>query len=314
MSSGEFDIIEEYFSRLIGDGEQALALKDDAAVLSIPSGQELVVSTDTLHAGTHFLDSAHAGDIAHKAIRQNLSDLAAMGAEPHAYQLSIALPEKPEHEWLEAFIGALIEVQQEFGFFCSGGDTTSINGPLSLSMTIMGTAPEGISVRRSGARPGDALLVTGPVGDAYLGLQILLGKLESEHESHFMDAYYRPDPRLDLIENIRTYAHAAIDISDGLIGDLSHIGTASGVGAQLNFDDIQFSEAAVSMLNQGLVTPEQLLTGGDDYQLLLAVPQDAVEYFAGAQIIGEFHEGEGVTIKNKADEILDLKHTGWSHF
>lgn len=314
MPSGEFDIIETYFSRLIGDGAEALCLKDDAAVLHVPDDTDLVVSTDTLHAGTHFIEGAAPADIAHKALRMNLSDMAAMGAKPHAYQLAISFPEKPAPEWLENFTNGLLEVQEEFGLFCSGGDTTSTKGPLSLSLTIMGYAPEGIAVRRRGAQDGDAILLTGPVGDAYLGLQVLQGKLKSADDEYFVQQYYRPRPRLDLMEAVRTYANAAIDISDGLIGDLGHVCRASGVGAVLNFDDVQFSAEAARVLAKGLVTPEALLGGGDDYQLLLAIAPEDEQYFPDAQIIGHFCEGAGVTVKNKADETVDLKHTGWSHF
>lgn len=312
--TGEFDIIAEFFLPLTQGRGEAGALQDDAAILNIPENHELIVSTDTLNAGTHFLEDAQARDIAHKALRTNLSDLAAMGAKPYCYQLSIAFPEKPERKWLEGFTRALLEDQKEFDIFCSGGDTTSIKGALSISITVMGVVPKACAVKRSGAKAGDKLLLTGPVGDAYIGLKALRGALDNCFNAGVVKAYLKPVPRLDLADAIQAHAHAAIDISDGLIADLLHICAASGVGACVEMGDALFSKSGHKLIEEGRVNAEELLTGGDDYQLLLAVPEDAVGQFSGAQIIGEFIEGAGVTVKDEAGEILDIKHTGWSHF
>lgn len=314
MTGYEFNIIETYFSRLVGQGEQALGLKDDAAVFSVPNGMQLVVSTDTLNAGVHFIDDARPEDIAHKALRVNLSDMAAMGAEPYCYQLAMAFPEKPEKKWLEDFTSALLEDQEQFGIFCSGGDTTSIKGALSISVTIIGLVPAGAAIKRSGAKAGDKIMLTGPVGDAYIGLKALRGELDNCFNANVVKAYTKPTPRLDAVDAIRAHAHAAIDISDGLIADLGHICMASGLGAHVQISDDIFSKSGLKLIETGALTLEQLLTGGDDYQLLLAVPQEAVMHFPDAHVIGTFHKDSGVVVETVGGEVLDFIHTGWSHF
>ncbi len=330
----EFDIIAKYFAPLtMGHG----ALDNDAAVLEIPPGQELIVTTDTLNEGTHFLKSASAADIAHKALRVSLSDLAAMGAHPLSYQLSLALPDRPSAQWLTDFTDALMRVQEAFNIFCSGGDTTGIKGPLSISITAMGCVPTGGALTRSDAQEGDAIIMTGPVGDAYIGLHLLsflspdltffpaaaVNDFGEGAESYFIERYYKPQPRLDLIDLMRTYAHAAIDISDGLLADLSHICQASNLKAEIHMHDTLFSPQAQKMITGGLVPAQELLSGGDDYQLLCAVaPENAEAFLAaapGAVQIGHFTgaltEGEPpVTLLDKDDQSLPIKHTGWSHF
>ena len=310
----EFDFIEKYFAPLSKDG-----LKNDAAVLEIPDGHELIVTSDALNAGTHFMPDADPALIAHKTLRVNLSDLAAMGAEPLAYQLCIAFPEKPDEEWLKAFTNALQKDQQTFGIFCSGGDTTSINGPLSVSITAMGLVPKGQAVTRNGAQDNDTLVLTGHVGDACIGLKILQGEIESNKAEYFIDKYYKPAPRTDLTSLMREHAHAAIDISDGLLADLAHICKASGLGAELQITDQMFSEQAQTLLHSKIVTPETLLSSGDDYQLLLAVPEEAVatilEQAPGSIKIGTFTaEKPGISVLDKNGHPVDIKHTGWSHF
>lgn len=319
MTRGEFDIIEQYFAGLTQGRGEAAGLKDDAAVLKIPDGHELVVTSDTLNAGTHFLPDAAPADIAHKALRVNLSDLAAMGADPHAWQLNIAFPDKPEEAWLEEFVSVLLENQNEFGIFCSGGDTTSTQGPLSLSITAMGLVPEGQAVKRGGAQEGDAIILTGPVGDALIGLRVLQDKIQTRDEEYFIRRYYRPHPRTDLSETIREHAHAAIDISDGLVADLGHICRASGVAAQVDMSENLFSPQARNVIGKNTLTPQELLAGGDDYELLVAVPPDKVDDFfavsSGCVRIGSFMAGEPqVHLHDEQGEEVEIKHTGWSHF
>jgi thiamine-monophosphate kinase len=305
----EFALIEKYFAPLSHDG-----LQDDAAVLSIPAGYELVVSSDTLNAGTHFLEEASPADIAYKALRSNLSDLAATGADPLSYQLNIAFPRKPDEEWLQKFAKALAEDQNTFGIFCSGGDTTSIKGPLSISITVLGLVPEGKAVKRDGAKEGDILILTGPVGDAWVGLQILQGKLKTEDDAHFIHAYYKPQPRLDLNEVVRRHAHAAIDISDGLVAEIEHICKASNLTVELQISKISFSPEAMKLLHTQKIKPEDLLTGGDDYQLLLAVSPEAALHFPYAPI-GRFLAGPAkVNVFDAQNRPLTLSHKGWAHF
>jgi len=320
----EFRMIEEYFSRLHEGQDAALSMKDDGAVIAVPDGHELVVSTDTLNEGVHFLKGAEPEDIAHKALRSNLSDIAAMGAWPYCYQLAIAFPEKPDEDWLKRFTGALREDHKAYGVFCSGGDTTSVFGEcLSVSITMMGFVPKGQAVKRSGAQEGDAVLLTGPVGDAYLGLRHLQGRLQDESASSFAPAYLRPQPRTGMDEAIRAYAHAAIDISDGLVADLGHVCRASGIGAWVELDRIIFSGAATSLIQGGKVTAQELLSGGDDYELLLAVPADHIKPLSEAlisggakpMVIGRFTaEREGVAITDDTGQALDFSHGGWQHF
>lgn len=305
----EFLLIERYFQPL-----SPVLLKDDAAVLSIPAGYELVVSSDTLNEGTHFIAGAAPADIAHKALRVNLSDLAAMGADPLAYQLNIAFAAMPDEAWLKAFTAALAADQAAFGIFCSGGDTTSIKGSLSISITAMGTVPNDKAVTRGGARPGDILLVSGPVGSAFCGLQALQGHPGFTLSEALTEAYYRPCPRTDLAEAVRVYAHAAVDISDGLVADLSHICETSGVGAVLEAETVPLSEEVRALLRSGAVSLENLLSGGDDYQLLMAVPPQHTQYFPGSTVIGRFEEGAGVRVLNADGQALFFKEKGWTHF
>lgn len=302
----EFSIIERYFKRLTQDRVEAGGLADDAAILSVPEGEELVVSSDTLNAGVHFPIDAAAGDIAHRALRVNLSDLAAMGAQPLAYQLNIAFPEPPEEVWLEEFTQSLLADQIAFDIFCSGGDTTRTQGPLSLSITVMGTVPKGKAIRRSGAQAGDVIMVTGCIGDAYLAL--------SHSDEYFQARFYTPSPRLDLCRPMRRHAHAAIDISDGLIADIEHICEASGLQARINLSNIPLSDPARAVIGRGEVDVMDLLSGGDDYELVLAVPEAAVDYFSDAHTIGYFTQGHGVILSGEDGEDVKLKKSGWQHF
>ena len=282
----EFELIKTYFQPL-----SEIAFDDDAAVLSVPEGYELVVSSDTINEGVHYRADAQPGYIARKALRSNLSDLAAMGARPFYYQLNLALPGTVEKDWLEAFTGALAEDQQEFDIRLSGGDSTAaLAGASSISITIMGLVEKGKAVRRGGAKAGDLILLSGPVGEAVA------------REYHHM-----PYPRLDLVAAMEKYAHGAIDISDGLPADLGHMAAASGLAARVELADIPLYEDTD-------LPPEILLTGGEDYELLIAVPPEHADKFAGCSVIGEFAAGQGVEILDRAGDPLVLKQTGWSHF
>lgn len=311
----EFDVIARYF-RPLSEGRDPF--ENDAAVLSVPADQDLIVTSDTLNEGTHFIKNADPADIAHKALRVNLSDLAAMGAKPYAYQLNIAFSEKPDEIWLEEFTASLLADQKEFGIFCSGGDTTSINGPLSISITVMGFAPKGQALKRSGTKPGDHIVLTGPVGDALIGLHVLQDKIKTADDDYFINAYYRPVPRTAVSEIVRAHASATVDISDGLAADLGHICKASNCAGHVRLARGIFSEAALKTN----VSAADLLTGGDDYELLLAVPpSQSRELMTKLEaqglkplIIGEFKVGHGVTIYDEHGEILPLPKAGWQHF
>jgi len=320
--TGEFDLIARYFLPLTQNRTEARGLRDDAAVFVIPADQELVVSTDTLTAGIHFPVDAPPQDIAHKALRVNLSDLAAMGARPLSYQLALSLPHAPDAPWMESFTGALRDDQQAFGIFCSGGDTTRTHGGLSVTITILGLAPQGRAVGRSGAQPDDIMILTGPIGDAWIGLQILQGRLQVDQASQFLEAYYRPVPRIAIADIVRDHAHAAIDISDGLVADLGHISDASGCGADLRMSRDLFGAQANALLEVGLVKPVDLLAGGDDYELVLAVASDradaCIAHLRGRGLcpvkLGTFLNGSGVHVHDPSGKVIHLSHAGYEHF
>ncbi len=311
----EFDIIRKYFVPLTQGHDD---LKNDAATLQVLPGFDLIVTSDTSNAGTHFMADATPENIAHKALRRNLSDLAAMGAKPLAYQLNIAFPEKPQKEWLLAFTKVLLADQEQFGIYCSGGDTTSINGPLSISITALGFVPTGKALHRKGAQPGDHIILMGPVGDALIGLRVLRKEIKTGHDDYFINAYYKPMPRTAIVEILREHAAAAIDISDGLVADLGHITEASGCGAKITLTPGLFSANAVKTQ----IPAADLLTGGDDYELLLAVrPEKSASLIKTLTAqglkplkIGEFTSGQGVSVMDEKGVAIPLKNSGWTHF
>jgi thiamine-monophosphate kinase len=318
----EFEMIRDFFRPLTMGREEAGALLDDAAILNVPDGSELVVSSDTLHGGVHFLKDEAPANIAHKALRVNLSDMAAMGAKPYCYQLNLAFSHMPDLEWAKSFTDALLADQKEFDVFCSGGDTTVVEGPMLVSMTMTGLVPKGRAVKRSGARAGDLAVVTGTIGDPAIGVKVLLKLLELDDPSPFLNASYKPVPRTNTAEAVHTHAHAAIDISDGLIADVSHIASASGLAAVVEIDQVPFSDDAKALLDAGKVDVEDLITGGDDYELALAVAPEKLDGFmagmeavgVAATVIGRFTEGQGVQVVDQNGEAVELSRKGWTHF
>ena len=320
----EFDVIEKLFSPLAEGCPGAFGLRDDGAVLSVPEGQEIVIVSDTLNEGVHFFPDDPPDLIARKALRVNLSDLAAMGAKPWVYQLTLALPDRWDTRWLTAFAKGLSEDQERYGVCLSGGDTTSVQGKGSVSVTALGLVPAGTAVRRSGAQAGDDLYMTGPIGDAYLGLKCLDGTFEDVQDRNvFIGCYHLPQPRTDLSGVLRDYAHAAMDISDGLVADLGHLCRASGVSAVCHLGDIPFSDAARLLIRDGHVTEEDLLTGGDDYELLVSVSPAHQDMFLAAahdknihpvRIGGIVEPGEApVQILGDGRTPLCFQKGGWRH-
>ncbi|MBP7721576.1 MAG: thiamine-phosphate kinase [Alphaproteobacteria bacterium] len=312
----EFGIIKKYFRPLTMGRDELL---DDTAVLPPRrAGEDLVITSDSVVEGVHFLSNASPADIAHKVLRRNLSDLAASGAEPLCYQLNLVFPEKPKHTWLAAFRGALLKDQKKFGLYCSGGDTSGASGRLFVSITAIGVVPARKVLRRSSAKPGDHVILTGPVGDAFIGLQMLQKKIKPVYEGYFINAYYKPMPRTENVATIRKYASAAIDISDGLVADLGHICEASKCGAEISLVPGIFSDKAKRV---GL-KPSKLLTGGDDYELALAVrPRHSAPLLKALKAqglkpvkIGEFTKRAGVRVLDQTGRKIDLKNTGWRHF
>ena len=318
----EFEMVQKYFLPLTMGRDEAGGLLDDAAIFSVPDGMDMVISSDTLNSGTHFLEDEKPENIAHKCLRVNLSDMAAMGATPCAYQMNLAFNAYPDEPWVKAFSGALLEDNEKFGVFCAGGDTTVAEGSLLVSLTIFGFVPKGKAVKRSGAKEGDVIVLTGPIGRAAVGVKSLLGLLELDNPEPFLSICHKPEPRTPLSPAIAQYANAAIDISDGLIADLTHVCDASGLSGELQLGAIPFTDETVALLKAGIVNVETLLTGGDDYEIAMAVAPSNINALSEAakavgldlSVVGEFKAGEGVHVMNEGEGELEFKQTGWTHF
>jgi thiamine-monophosphate kinase len=315
----EFDLIARLMRPLTFAAPEALGLMDDAAVLSPRPGEDWVVSADMMVEGVHFLPSDPLDTVAQKLLRANLSDLAAKGAEPYAYFLSIAWPKRCGWAERRTFAEGLERDQHAYGLRLLGGDTVSTPGPLTANVTILGLVPVGKAVLRSGAKPGDVVLVSGCIGDGWLGLQAALaGRAEAS-----LGRYRTPEPRTALIPALRRYAHAAADVSDGLIADAGHIAIASGLGLELDLDRTPLSAEGRAFVAGGEEGGERLLrlaTGGDDYEVVLTLPSSsAAAATADAQAagvaltpIGHMVEGRGVRVLFEGREIR-VDKAGYRH-
>ncbi len=306
----EFARIGRYFRPLAGPG--ALDLTDDAAVFAPPPGRELVIAADAMVEGVHFLPGTAPDLVARKLLRVNLSDLAAMGAAPFGYLLTVSVPRSAGEAWFERFSAGLAADQAEYGITLLGGDTTETPGPISLSLTILGHVTPGQALRRSGARAGDELWVTGTIGDGLLGLEAARGRLE-DADGYLVGRYNLPSPRLGL--PLWGLATAAMDVSDGLIQDVGHVCRASGVAAVIEAYCVPLSTQARAV---GPAWWEAAITGGDDYELILAIPagrEDAMHAIGTpATKIGRFTTGEGVQVVDASGDPMALSRRGWSHF
>lgn len=327
MASGEDDLIARYFKPLATD-PGTFDLTDDAAVLA-SSGEDIVVTVDAVVEGVHFLADDPPDTLARKALRVNLSDLAAKGAEPAGFVLSLALRDVQE-SWLAPFAKALGEDAAHFKCPLLGGDTVSTPRPLSISITAFGRVPKGRMVRRAGAKPGDLVMVTGTIGDATLGLDILRGgelakamANDATGMAALIDRYRVPQPRNALALAVREHATAAMDVSDGLAGDLTKLCGVSGVSADIRLADVPLSAQARELVARGIVGIERLVSGGDDYELLCAVPPNAAARFVAAAkatgtaatVIGEFRAGgEPPRFLDASGKPLALKRLSYSHF
>jgi thiamine-monophosphate kinase len=316
----EFSLIYKHFRPLAGPA--ALALGDDAAVLAPPSGREIVLAADAMVQGVHFLPDDPPDLVARKLLRTNLSDLAAMGGAPLGYLLTVSVPRATPDAWFAGFAAGLAADQAEFGLVLLGGDTTSTPGPVSLSLTILGTVAPGMALRRNGARPGDGIWVTGTIGDGALGLLAAQGTLP-DPDGYLAGRYRLPRPRLALAQLLAGIAHAAMDVSDGLAQDLGHLCRESGLAATITAGDVPLSPQAASRVADDAALLRRCLTGGDDYELLLAVPPDreAALHAAAAATqtqvtrIGRFAAGApSVTVLDAAGASWPAAPGGWSHF
>jgi thiamine-monophosphate kinase len=327
MASGEDSLIARYF-RPIATDPGAFGLTDDAAILN-PSGDDLVVTTDAIVEGVHFLPDDPPDAIARKALRVNLSDLAAKGATPKGFVMTLALREAGD-TWLQPFARGLGEDARLFGCALLGGDTVSTPGPVMISITAFGLTPPGRMVRRHGARAGDRIVVTGTVGDASLGLAILQGGAvaaalndDAAGREMLIQRYRVPRPRVDLAKSIRDFASAAMDVSDGLAGDLAKLCAASDVSAVIDAQSIPVSPVAAALLTRGTIGIEAIVAGGDDYEILCTIPEHRFEAFAHAArlagvpitSIGTVMAGAAAPrfLDAKGDEIT-LKRLSYSHF
>lgn len=326
---GEFELIARYFAPLAKDAA-ALALRDDAAVLRPPESREIVISCDTVVAGVHFLPDDPPDSIAHKALAVNLSDLAAKGAKPYVYLLALTLPKEPAPDWLEAFASGLRALQEQAGICLVGGDTTRTPGPLTITITALGLVPQGHAVLRLGAKPGDRLYVSGSIGDACLGLRLLkesaLAKawgLSEEQSAFLIERYRRPEPRGNLALLVRNFAQGAIDVSDGLVGDIAKLAQVSHVGAVIEASRVPFSPAARQALQHEPELLETLLTAGDDYEIVAAVPESSAGGFeaeaaakgASVTVIGRIEgQADEVRVLGPDGKTLTLERQGFSHF
>jgi thiamine-monophosphate kinase len=318
MALSEDDLIARYFAPLAGPG--GLGLKDDVALLTPPPGRDLVLTSDALVAGVHFFADDPPEAIAAKALRVNLSDLAAKGATPLGFLLSLALPRDVTDPWLEGFAQGLGDDSRAYGCPLLGGDTVKTLGPLTLSITALGTVEPGRAPLRTAARPGDLLYVSGTIGDAALGLQLRLGRgptLEPGLREALLERYLRPQPRLALAAAL-AHARAAMDVSDGLVGDLAKMLRASGVGGVLELARVPFSPAAQAWLAAAPEGNEIAVTGGDDYEVLAAVgPQRAGGVETGGAgprcRIGWVREGT-FEVRGLAGEPANFARGSYSHF
>jgi thiamine-monophosphate kinase len=321
----EEGLIARYFAPLAAPG--ALGLADDAACFAPKPGHDLVVTVDAVVAGVHFLPDDPPESVAHKALGVNLSDLAAKGAEPSGFLLTLALPDDWSEVWLAGFATGLAAAAAESRCGLLGGDTVRAAGPLSLSVTAIGQVPPGRMVRRTTAGLGDRICVSGTVGDAVLGLTLLTGSpgwhaaLSGEARAHCIDRYRRPQARLALASALLAHASAAMDISDGLVGDLTKMMRVSGLGAVVDLQAVPFSEAAQTAMAAEPGLRDRLVTGGDDYEILACLPQSRLDAFlaeAGRSgvpvaVIGEVVAAEGVVFRDGS-----VPHTfasgSFSHF
>ncbi len=324
---GEFELIRHYLAPLAAGVPGAEALRNDAAVITPPPGRDLVLTADALTCGVHFREDDPADLVARKALRVNLSDLAAMGAEPLGYLMTVAWPDMPEEAWIARFAAGLAADQAAYGFPLLGGDTTATPGPMTLSITALGSVAEGRSLRRSSARAGDDIYVSGTVGDAALGLKVLSGTLDglADGSAAFLSKRYRlPEPRLALGQALaeRGLASAAIDLSDGLAADLTHVLEESSLGATVGAPLIPLSDAAREALAREPGLLASILGGGDDYELLFTVRPAASETVdaLGRELglpltrIGNVTKARGLSIRDDSEREIELDEAGWRHF
>lgn len=326
---GEAEIID--LLRPLASSPAALALADDCATLTPRPGVDIVLKTDPVAEGVHFLPGDAPEDIAWKALAVNVSDLAAKGALPLGYLMALSFPDAPRREWLVRFAAGLQQAQDAFGITLLGGDTDRRPGPITISITVLGEVPEGRMVRRGMARPGDLIFVSGTLGDAHLGLRLCQAPdlatawgLAPRQVDYLQGRYRRPEPRLALRRALEAAASAGMDLSDGLMKDLGRMARASGTSAEVRIENVPLSAPAQAALAAAPDLATELITAGDDYEVLAAVPPAAAAEFvrlaqeAGIPVaaIGRMHETQGgeVSAISADGQKIPITSSGWDHF
>jgi thiamine-monophosphate kinase len=328
--ASEFELIARYFAPLARAYPGAYGLLDDVAVISPASGNELVVKTDTIVGGVDFLPDDPANLVARKALRVNLSDLAAKGAIPRAYLLDLVLPNTVDEPWIAAFVAGLAHDQAEYGMHLIGGDMSSTSGPITIAVTAFGEAPIGRIIRRGGAQRDDTVFVTGTIGDAALGLSVLRttpSALDAASTAFLVDRYRLPEPRVTLGPQLIGIATAGLDVSDGLVADLHHICEVSRLSAVIEARSVPLSPAARAAMAGDPRCLATALTGGDDYEILFTAPPAATArigelsrlYGVPITPLGRMTGVSGgeeprVVVLDNLGQPLRLASEGWTHF
>ncbi|PYC39804.1 thiamine-phosphate kinase [Pseudomonas soli] len=313
---GEFELIRHYFAAAPcaqGGVGVALGIGDDCALLDLPAGEQLAISTDTLVAGVHFPAVCDPLLLGQRALAVAVSDLAAMGATAIGFTLALTLPQVGA-QWLAGFADGLGRMAARCAISLIGGDTT--RGPLSITVTVFGRVPTGQALRRSGSQPGDLLCVGGFLGNAAGALPLVLGEREAAADvaGPLLEHYWSPVPQLQLGERLRGLATAALDISDGLLADCGHIAKASGVALQVNLAQVPVSAPLQAFLGREAAL-HAALTGGDDYVLAFTVPESALTALAReVHVIGRVLEGQGVTLRDPQGQDITPVQRGYQHF
>jgi len=319
MSLTEFEIIEQYFRQhVVNHPHVILGIGDDAAILKVPSNLDLVISTDTLVANIHFPENMSPEDVGYRSLAVNLSDMAAMGADPNWFTLALTLPAANE-TWLKGFSTGLFQLASEYKLALIGGDIT--RGPLTITIQIHGFTDQGMAIRRSGARPADLIYVTGDLGAAGIALDCMNKKIEMTPavNERALARYLRPSPRVAAGLVLRGLASSAIDISDGLLADLGHILDASETGATIRIEDLPLFPVANEIDRQDVI--RYALSSGDDYELCFTVPREYRQEMqrnlgniCPVTCIGEITDSNGLVCIDGDNQLIIPENTGYQHF
>lgn len=325
----EFDLIRRYLAPLSSGEPGALGLRDDAAWLRTDPTADLVVSADALVAGVHFPAATAPADVAHRALRVNLSDIAAKGAQARCYTLTLQLPDRTDEAWVEAFAAGLAADHEAYGITLLGGDTTRTPGPLSLSINVFGEVSENNMIKRSSSGVEDDVYVSGTIGDAHLGLISITGDFtidDASDRAALEGRFLRPDPRVSLGPALVGVARAAADVSDGLVADLGHICAASDLSAEIRQHLVPISPAACRMVTDNQPLRTKLLSGGDDYEIVFTAPVSARDMIVSiasktgvsitriGRMVPVTSGGPGVTVRDEAGDRVEVGIGGYRHF